>query len=172
MLRSWWPLLLLLGLQLGALAVLPFRPASARSTGEVVRLRTRAVDPFDLLAGRFVVLGYEVEGLVPDEGVDLAKEQVVWIEVERGEPAWAGRRVVSVPGESSAGRRYLRARWSGGRTSLVNCGRLYLPEAQALEADELLRDAPDRGIVDLAVDSRGNASPLRLWIGDRVFPPR
>jgi hypothetical protein len=38
------------------------------------------------------------------------------------------------------------------------------------EADELLRETPEGGIVDLAVDASGNATPLHVRIAWRTFP--
>ncbi len=165
--RSWWPVIAVVVLQLGALAFMPLRSASAIASGREITLATEAVDPFDPLAGRYVVLRYGVERSERREAFGIG--DTVWIAVERSEPAWRGLRVTSSPERTLATRVSLRATWNGTRAVLENAGRLYLPEDECLAADELLRADPNAGLVDLAVDEHGNVSPLRLRIGERVF---
>ena len=169
----WWPVALIVVLQLGALALLPRDASSARASGVEITLATRAVDPFDPLAGRFVVLRYRAEEAPPSAGVrELDDSTEVWLRVARGEDGiWAGVSVDREPGAATATERSLHARWDGHRAELVGAGRLYLPEEECLAADALLSERRGDGEVDLAVDASGNASPLRLRLGDEVFEP-
>ncbi|HEX6882408.1 MAG TPA: GDYXXLXY domain-containing protein, partial [Planctomycetota bacterium] len=131
--RRFWPVLVVVGLQLAALALLPFRSARARLFGQEITLRTAPVDPFDLLAGRHVVLRYAVED-AGAPGQAFEEGQTVWIVVAEGQPAWELVAVAPAAPPPSAGRASLRATWRHGRPSLEGAGRLYLPEAEALEA--------------------------------------
>lgn len=162
-------MLVVVGLQLAALALLPFRSARARLFGREITLRTAPVDPFDLLAGRHVVLRYAVEAAGTAVGQGFEEGQTVWIVVAEGQPAWELVAVAPLPAPPTPGHTSLRATWHLGRPSLEGAGRLYLPEADALEADELVRRSPGDGLVDLVVDEHGNASPRRLRLGTRVF---
>jgi hypothetical protein len=128
------------------------------------------VDPFDPLAGRYIVLHYAAER--PDEQLSpdaFDEGQSVWIVVAESAPAWLGVRIAAAHEPPTAERMSLRATWRHGRAELEGAGRFYLNEEQCLAADELLSRAPDEGLVDLAVDARGNVSPLRLRIAERVF---
>ena len=169
----WWPVALIVALQLGALALLPRSASSARTSGSVITLRTRAVDPFDPLAGRFVVLRYRAEEAPADADVRALEGPAdVWLRVARGEDGlWTGVAVELEPGPATATERSLRATWDGRRTELVGAGRLYLPEEECLAADAILRERPGEGEVDLAVDASGNVSPLRLRLEGEVFEP-
>jgi hypothetical protein len=168
--RRWWPVAAVLVLQLGALAILPLRSASAIASGREITLRTRAYDPFDLLAGPYILLSYEVEETRRQgPNLDLPEDAPVYILVERAEPAWLGIGFAPVHGEGTRDRLWLRATWHAGRPMLDQARRLYGNEEQCREADELLRKAPDEGLVDLAVDEDGNVSPRRLHIAGRTF---
>ena len=167
--RRWWPVVVVVVLQLGALAVLSLRPASAVASGMEITLRTRAVDPYDPLAGRYIVLRYEIEQTPSPEAAELVEDEPVYILVERAEPAWLGVQVSTQPSGTSFDSLWLRATWHAGRAVLDEAGRLYLNEEQCREADELLLRAPDQGLVDLAVDEYGNVSPRRLHIAGRTF---
>lgn len=169
--RSWWPVVLVVVLQLGTLALVPLRAARALASGMELTLRTVAVDPFDPLAGRFIVLRYEVERTEATSAASFTDGQTVWIVVEPGEPAWRGLDILPVHLPPEPERLSLRATWRAGRPTLDGAGRLYLNEEQCLAADELLRQMPADGLVDLAVDELGNLSPLRLRIAGRVFEP-
>ncbi len=165
---KWWPIVVVLALQLGALALLPQGAAKARASGAEITLRTVAVDPWDPLAGRYVVLRYAVEepfdGLV---GPGVVDGETVWIRVGRSEPSWERTDVTLTPGPWNERQRSLRATWRGGRPELDGASRLYLPEEECLEADRLLRNNPE-SYVDLAV-SEDTAVPLRLRIDERTF---
>lgn len=167
-----WPVVLVVVLQLGALALLPLRSARARAGGREITLRTQAVDPFDPLAGRYIVLRYAAERPDQELPYDTFEEgQGVWIVIEESAPAWLGARIAAAHEPATSARLSLRATWRRGRAELEGAGRFYLNEEQCLAADELLSQAPDEGLVDLAVDERGNVSPLRLHIAGRVFEP-
>jgi hypothetical protein len=160
---------LVVSLQLGALALLALRPARAIASGREITLRTRAVDPFDPLAGRYVVLRYEIEDTPPSPDAPPREGEPAYLVVEHAELAWTGVSVGAEPAPATPTRLSLRVTWRAGRASLEQAGRLYLNEEQCLEADELLRLAPREGLVDLAVDEEGNATPRRLHIAGRVF---
>lgn len=172
--RRWWPLVLVLAVQFGILGAIPARKVVARLAGTEVTLRTRPVDPYDLLSGYYVTLGYEVERPGPGQVEDGLADRVgegerVYVNVRRGDPEW---RLSSVSLEAEApaeGRVSLRAAWSGSAPILEGVDRLFIPEDRRDEADRALREAEGRALVDLRVDADGRMAVIRLRVGDRVF---
>lgn len=161
------PLLAVLGLELLLLGSVPAEQLLALAAGEEVVLATRPVDPYDLLAGYYATLGYEIEevpaAMLPAE---LSEDERVWFTIERAEPAW---RLVAVTRDRPApapGRAMLRARHRHGRFELEELKRFYVPEGQRHEASDAARG---RGFVDAMVGPGGAAAMRRLRVGDRVF---
>lgn len=161
------PLFAVLGLELLLLGTVPAEQLLALAAGEEVVLATRPVDPYDLLAGYYATLGYEIEDVPPAlTPAELSEGERLWLTIERAEPAW---RLVSVTRDRPAAapdRATLRARWRHGRFELEQLKRFYVPEGQRHEATDAARG---RGFVDARVGPGGAAALRRLRVGDRVF---
>lgn len=182
-------LLLVVAFQASVLAVVPARQVLARAGGQDVTLATGPFDPFSPFAGHFVVLSYDVERPAPRQAAaGLAPGDLVYVTVERAEPAW---RLVSVDRErppAAPGRASLRARWTHyERAELESAGRFYLPQAEAQRVTKLMQEEMERrwaaeraarargehlepvlpaiGLVDLRVDGAGNVALMRLRVG-------
>src|SRR5688500_14580456 len=75
-----------LALQLLILAAIPAQKVLARLRGAPITLKTRPIDPYNILSGYYVTLAYDVENgrLEPPPSEELK----VWVNVKRDTPAW------------------------------------------------------------------------------------
>jgi hypothetical protein len=183
--------------QVAILAAIPARQLLARARGREITLRTAPVDPFSPFGGYYLTLAYEIERPSAEGKVELGTVRggLVYLVVEKGDPAWT---LVSVSRERPSpapGRAVLRARWPGGRYGLEiqpwmraqieSAGRFYLPEAKARKLEKAMaeewkrvRELPfeereaaqqTRMLVDLKVDDAGNVALIRLRFGELSF---
>ncbi len=166
--REPWRIAVLLAIEVTILAAIPWRQLAARSSGQSVTLRTAPVDPFDHLSGYYVALGYEVEQQPSAAGAALARRDLLWITVERAEPAW---RLVSVTREKpppASGLVSLRAHWDGRRARIEGAGAFYVPEKRRREIEAAIQ-RQGGALVDLKVDEDGHVAPMKLRAGGLVL---
>ncbi len=169
--RRWLRLAAVLAVQLGILVAVPFRQVLARLHGTTVTLRTAPVDPFDVLAGHYVTLAYEVERVPPHRAPnDLRPGEQVWLNVARGEPAWTLESVTRERPAPASGRASIRARWrwggeEGGTAELEGAGRFYVTEERGRELDAR-RWGRRESLVDLRVGEDGTPAVLDLRAGE------
>jgi uncharacterized membrane-anchored protein len=160
---------LALALQLAILAAVPAKKVRAHFSGREITLETRPIDPYDLLSGYYVTLGYAIER-PPDELLPPLETGEVWLVVEPGDPAW---RLVEVrlarPLELARDRVAIRATWMYGMAQIEGAQRLYIPESQRHEIDALMRQQNGRALVDLKVSAGGEPAVLRMRLGGRSF---
>jgi hypothetical protein len=157
-----WPLAVVLVAQLGILAIVPARHMRARVSGTRVTLRTVPFDPYDVLSGYYVRLRYEVEEKAQAARPrDLKSRDLVWIEVRHAEPAWE---FVGVTRERPTGV-VLPARWTGSRFEIVGARRLYIPESQRKDANNV----SGRALIDARVGSDGTVALIRMRSGELTF---
>ena len=161
------PLLAVLGLELLLLGSVPAEQLLALAAGDDVVLATRPVDPYDLLAGYYATLGYEIED-APAELLPpgLGDDERLWLTIERAEPAWRLVAVTRARPDPAPDRATLRARRRHGRVELEELKRFYVPEGQRYDATSAARG---KGLVDAKVGPGGAAALLRLRVGDRTF---
>ena len=166
MLRRHWPIAVVLLAQLGILGVVPARHVRARLTGVAVTLRTEPVDPYDILAGYYVTLDYQVEHEAARQmGTPPADGSVWWLVVRRADPAWEFVSVVRERPEPSADTVALKAKWRHRDFEIVGAGRLYVPETKRKEADRGRTPA----LVDMKVGPDGTIALLRMRMGNEVY---
>jgi uncharacterized membrane-anchored protein len=208
MARSTLRVAAVVAVQLALLAAVPARQLVARTRGREITLRTAPVDPFSPFGGHYMTLAYEVERVPSFDGAQVPlnageaeaqRGKLVYVVVEKGEPAWT---LVSASRELPSpvpGRAVLRARWEGWsfggttgeswmRAQIESAGRFYLPEekAKALEAAmaaewKRVSEVPwavrqsgqqTRMLVDLKVDDAGNVAVVRLRFGALTIEPQ
>jgi uncharacterized membrane-anchored protein len=162
---------LVVAAQLGILVAVPARQLAARYAGTPVTLRTAPVDPYDVLAGHYVTLSYEVERKAAgaaEPGLEPGDD--VWLTVKSGDPAWTLEKVTRArPPAGAPGVVSIRATWRGGRggegwVELDGARRLYLPQGRAQEIDAARRGS-DRALVDLRVGRDGTPAIVGLRLG-------
>jgi uncharacterized membrane-anchored protein len=129
-------------------------------TGTTVVLATRPVDPFDLLRGQYLIIGYQVGSLPAVDGVE--KGDSVWVEVSPDpEGVWRHRDTRrEAPGAGRGDRVFLRARVTdpGGSRMQVRYGieQYYVERGTTLPPGELT--------VEARVGRSGRARIVRLLI--------
>lgn len=166
--------LLVVAAQLAILVAVPARQVRARVQGTPVTLRTAPVDPFDVFAGHYVTLAYEVEQATRDRiEPGLRHGQEVWITVAHGDPAWT---LVSVtrgrlPGAS--GQVSIRARWghawqNGGWATIEGARRFYVTEGRG-KAVDAARRGQQSGLVDLRVGEDGTPAIVAVRFAGMVL---
>lgn len=178
---AWWRLALPLSVQVGLVLLVPLPHALIRANGTTVFLETAPVDPYDLLRGRYIRLGYALEDrslLETLPGWEASQgEEVIFITI-RGDSdpdnperpqAWEAVRLdPQPPGTLAANERVIRARNLDWRYSL-DLSEYYIPEAigDALEDDMFAH--PEEVLVEAKVDAQGNSVLTRMWIQDRRY---
>lgn len=172
--RRYVRLAVVLAVQLAILVAIPLPQVLARYRGTPVTLRTAPVDPFDVLAGHYVTLSYEVEREsmqrhhdpahgAPRVEPGLSNGDRVWLTVKSGDPAWTlvgvtRERPAPAPGQVS-----IRARWTRGvGAQLEDASRLYVTEAQGKAADARAWGDRQADLVELRVDEDGTPAVMRL----------
>lgn len=181
--RFWAPL----AIQLVLLGSVPVQSSYTYFTGTDVTLATAPVDPYDFLRGYYQVLNYQISNveqlqhLPGGDFFNLDTEQAFYLVLEapkdsEGSPPtpWqpvlvSGTRPQNLPPSQVAihGIKSPRGNIDYGLEAY------YMPEAQreAINQDiaQVQQQTPEAFVVDVKVDRRGNAVPIRLWVGDRNY---
>jgi uncharacterized membrane-anchored protein len=158
-------------LQVLILLGVPARKAYTRATGRDVVLKVAPVDPYSILSGYYVILGYDISR--PADFPSAPKfepDEVIYAIVERQDDGvWKAAAIErELPKNLPANRIAIRGRWNEWR---INYGieEFYIPEEKRnVIADDLSKNQAEAR-VDLKVDSQGNAALIRLRIQDRVY---
>jgi len=188
-----------IGVQLLILALVPARQVMASWRGQELTLATAPVDPHDPFSGAYVRLAYQAERLLPGmPGPAVDEGSLVYVVVERAEPAWRLVAIAAEPPPPASGRAALRATWHAGGARIESAGRLYLTSEKAQAAERALAEQrrrwweaqqaasqarqatpasspepdpprPPDAWVDLRVDEAGNVRLLRLRVDGQVF---
>lgn len=158
-------------LQLAILLGIPAKKVYTRATGREVTLKVVPVDPYDVLKGYYVTLGYEISR--PNAILDVqnfAPGAVVYAVVEQQEDGfWTPVALEQeLPQDLPSNRVALRGRWNGRRFD-YGIEQFSIPESKReVIADDLNKNL-NEARVDVKVDANGNAALLRLRIQDRVY---
>lgn len=164
--RRHWPIAAVLLVQLGILGIVPARHIGARLTGVAVTLRTEPIDPYDILAGYYVTLDYQVEHEAADRlGTPPPHDSVWWIVVRRADPAWEFVSVGRERPEPAPDTVALKAKWRHGDFEIAGASRLYVPEAKRREANR----GRTAALVDMKVGRDGTIALLRMRVGNEVY---
>jgi uncharacterized membrane-anchored protein len=158
-------------LQVLILLGVPARKAYTRMTGRDVVLKVAPVDPYSILSGYYVILGYDISR--PTDFPNAPKfdyDEVVYAIVEQqADGTWKPVGIErELPGNLPVNRVAIRGRWDDWRIT-YGIEEFYIPEEKRdVIADDLGKNQAEAR-VDLKVDAQGNAALLRLRIQDRVY---
>lgn len=158
-------------LQVLILLGVPARKAYTRATGRAVVLKVAPVDPYSVLSGYYVILGYDISR--PTDFPNAPKfeyDEVIYAIVEQqADGVWTPVGIErELPKNLLANRVAIRGRWNDWRIT-YGIEEFYIPEDQRnVIAEDLSKHQADAR-VDLKVDANGNAALLRLRIQDRVY---
>jgi uncharacterized membrane-anchored protein len=170
-----YPLLaVIIGLQVVWILGTAFVQEIRLTTGTVIRLETRPVDPRDLLRGDYVILNYAINtvwkdrfvGPAPEE--EQAPEKTVYVVLAPQGEFHAITRVSLTPLKPGVGEvmmigKVAKRRWDSSGSFRVEYGleRYYVPEGTG--------NPRGRITVDVAVSGNGKASIKQVYIDGRPY---
>lgn len=176
---TWWRCLLPLVAQALIVITIPAQNAYTLATGTTVYLQTAPVDPYDVLRGRYVTLGYNITRFdqldsLPGWSADFRQTGTeLYLVIE---PSGAGERspwqAVAIhdyyPQERQPQQQVIKGHWHHGSLQ-IGLSEYYIPEeiGDALEAD--MRQQAGEALAEVKVDGRGHAALVQLWVEDRVY---
>ena len=163
---------LALTVQMLILLAVPAQKMYTRATGRDVTLKVMPVDPYSLLSGYYVTLGYEINNRMafPNHEQFNEYDAVVYALVERREDGvWYPMALANaLPAALPSNQIALRGRNNYDRIT-YGIEEFYIPEAKREAIADDLRQHPAAARVEVKVDGRGNAALVRLRIEERVY---
>ena len=151
-------LYIVLGLQIAGLAGLYAWHANLPAARYL--LRTRPVDPRDLLRGDYITLGYEIS--TPPSGVqppENGEGKIVFVRLKPDARFWVADRVADSPRDDGAP--WLRARWKHQALD-YGIDRYYVPEGKGNPTGEIT--------AEIAIQENGTAQITQLYHDDQPWP--
>ncbi len=158
-------------LQVLILIGVPARKAFTRATGRTVVLKVAPVDPYSILSGYYVILGYDISR--PADFPNAPKfepNEVIYAVVEQQpDGLWKAVGIDrALPKNLPANQVAIRGRWDEWRIK-YGIEEFYIPEEKRSVIGDDLGKNQAEARVDVKVDAGGNAALLRLRIQDRVY---
>ena len=158
-------------LQVLILVGVPARKAFTRATGRDVVLKVAPVDPYSMLSGYYVILGYDISRPAdfPNAPKFESNEVIYAIVEQQADNLWKPVGINrALPKNLPPNRVAIRGRWNEWR---INYGieEFYIPEEKRTVIAEDLSKNQAEARVDVKVDAQGNAALVRLRIQNRVY---
>ncbi len=156
--------------QLLILVAVPAQKIRIRVTGRTVMLKTAPVDPYSIMSGYYVTLGYEISS--PEVSTEWRKwpeGSTVWV-VLKTDPngIWNARSVHDKPPSVPDDCIIIKGKISSGRIE-YGIESYFIPESAREKVARDLRENPRAAKIEAKVDSGGNAAIIKLMIEDRVY---
>ncbi|NJK63070.1 MAG: GDYXXLXY domain-containing protein [Synechococcaceae cyanobacterium SM2_3_1] len=149
------------------------------ATGTTVYLQTAPVDPYDVLRGRYVTLGYvitrfdQLESLPGwSEDFRQAGTELYLVIETSGSGARSPWQAVAIydhyPQNLPPQQQVIKGHWRYD-TLQIGLSEYYIPEeiGDALEAD--MRQQNGEALAEVKVDGSGNPALVQLWVEDRAY---
>ena len=164
--------LIAVAIQMLIVAAVPAKQIYTRMTGRLITIKTAPVDPYNILSGYYVTLGYQIStppvadldsqtDWKPSPVYVLLKEDPngVWVidSVHKQKPDSIPQNNVLIKGKST----YRRIEY--GIESY------YIPEAKRSAIEHDLRNNRDNTYAQIKVDNFGNAALMNLRIGQTTY---
>jgi uncharacterized membrane-anchored protein len=159
--------------QLLILAAVPAQKIRARTIGKTILLKTAPVDPYSIMSGYYVVLGYEISNpRVSTEWKNWPEGKPVWV-VLRSDPnnnVWDAVSVHDkqpvVPNDCVV----IKGKVSASRWRIeYGIESYFIPEDARGKVEQDFRNHSREAKAEVKVDSSGNAAITKLIIQDRVY---
>ena len=168
--RAWW-FAFAVAVQVLILIAVPAQKMYTRVFGRTVVLQVAPVDPYSLLSGYYVTLGYAISptAAFPNQA-EPGHEGTVYAVIEQGvDGVWKPVRLDEtlprlLPPNQAAIRGHIRY----GRIE-YGIEEFYIPESKRTVLADDLRQHTDAARAEVKVDARGNVALVRLRIEDRVY---
>jgi uncharacterized membrane-anchored protein len=182
--RNFW---LAISVQLFIIATIPAAKIYTINAGTTVFIKTRPVDPYDLLRGYYQTLSYDIsdrhmlsklpggEFLKPmmnnqNNISNRVREVFVILELPKTDRtiakpvAVAGQKPTNLPNDHLA----IRGMWDGGQIK-YGLEQFYMPEVQAKTVNNDVTRNQQKVTIEVKVDRGGNSALIGLWIGDKKY---
>jgi uncharacterized membrane-anchored protein len=156
--------------QLFIIAAVPAQKVYTIVTGKTILLKTAPVDPYSVMSGYYVTLGYEISN---------PKGLTGWKEGSEGRPVWVILQAdpngiwnaVSVHDKQPSVPKdcvMIKGRTSRWRVE-YGIETYFIPEEARDKVSQDLRSHSKEAKAEVKVDSSGNAAIIKLIIQDRVY---
>lgn len=160
--------------QIAIMAVSPVDKMMIRSSGRVITLETRPVDPYDVMRGYYVTLHYRISE-PPGYSKNAPRNgDTVYVLLKRDDDGiWnAQEALFEFPDEVGEDQVVIKgwvpdSRWRD--PILFGIEKYFVPEDMGAEIEAAMRDRTGRILVEVAVDEKGNAALLRLKVGETTY---
>lgn len=158
-------------LQVLILVALPARKALTLANGRPVLLKVEPVDPYSILSGYYVTLGYPISR--PEafaNGNEFKHQERIYAIIERGEDGfWKPLTLArELPRELAENQLAIYGQVEYRRIE-YGIETLYIPETRRHAVAEDLRLHRESAFVEVKIDAAGNAALERLHVADRVY---
>lgn len=183
--RLWVPLLF----QTGLILFVPAQDAYTYVAGKQITLQTAPVDPYDLLRGHYQTLGYEIsraDQLRKLPGGEQLNQQLdnFYLVLQAPDQAsaqatatvnppkpWQPMRISATrPTDLTANQVAIAGKISRYGQITYGIETYYMPEAQRNDLNQEISQTQQQAfVVDVKVDSSGNAVPISLWVRDHNY---
>jgi uncharacterized membrane-anchored protein len=158
--------------QLAILALVPAKQIYARMTGRLITLKITPVDPYNILSGHYMTLGYEIAQLPPDfQTHDERKLPIPVYVVLKEDPnkLWVVDSVNKQPPSSIPPDKLLirgQTSWRGIEYGIES---FFVPEDKREKIADDFRANRNNARAEVKVDRFGNAALIKLLIGDNTY---
>ena len=154
--------------QLVILAIVPASKVKALVFGTTVHLRTEPVDPYDIMSGYHVILGYEIARTRMPRGT--RNGDTVYVLLRKGQDkVWnAVSAYASWPTNVAEDEVVIVGHKDYGRIRF-GIESYFIPEDMRDEIEDSLRQVRRRAVMEVRVSSSGTPAIVRLQVGERIF---
>lgn len=182
--RFWVPI----ALQTVLIAAIPAQAVYTHLTGKTVILQTAPVDPYDLLRGYSVTLSYDISRAdnlkslpgwrTPPKTLNSQSDVGIFVILQAPAETASARPRPWKPVAVSYNRPAVKPNQIALKGRMNNYSWVeyglesyYIPESERQEIDDTIRETQRKqpGVVEVKVDSQGNAVPVSLWLNDRNY---
>ena len=149
----------------------PARKAITLATGKSAVLKVQPVDPYSILSGYYVTLGFEISQVGAFANApEFSDGDSCYAVIERGKDGiWKPVSLErELPANLPENRAVVLGRVNDGRIE-YGIEEFFIPETKRAAIADDLRVNPNKARVEIRVDSSGHAALERLRIEDRVY---
>jgi uncharacterized membrane-anchored protein len=156
--------------QLLILAAVPAQKIRTRVTGKTILLKTAPVDPYSVMSGYYVVLGYEISNpTVSAAWKEWPKGSAVWVVLKSDSNGiWDAVSVYDKMPAIPDGCIVIKGKTTGWRIE-YGIESYFIPEDAREKVSRDFRSHSREAKAEVKVDSSGNAALIKLIIQDRVY---
>ncbi len=156
--------------QLAIVALVPAKQIYARMTGRLITLKVVPVDPYNILSGHYMTLGYDIARLPKDlETHDERGLPVYVVLKEDPNKLWVVDSVDKQPPSSVPPDKLLICGRTSYRGIEYGIESFFVPEDKREKIADDFRANRDNARAEVKVDRFGNAALIKLLLGDNTY---